>query len=461
MASGNAPRVDIDPGQGEKQGALQRVGSTFVDRPWLIVVLAGFVILCLWIYGTRTQKYEIKAVFDEGVSLYSGLDVRVDGIDAGKVKKVENVDGQAVVTLGIDDEDVWPLTRGTEAILRFGTTIGNGTRIIELDPGDPKAPEIPDGGVIPTKDTVEPTEFDQLFDTLDDETRENLQDTLATTGETFGDRDDEISEAVEESADGLTAVGGFAEDLARDDRALRAFVLNTNRAMRTLGARSGEISSLIGAASETFDEFAQNTRGIEQSLDKFGPAVQEARTTLTRLDESVGTLDGLMQDLRPGAKELSSLSKDLRPALASLRQTVPDAVTTFRETRKAAPAITTVLKDAQPFSKEAGPALTEVAPMLACLRPYAPEIAGLLSTWSSFTRNYDHISHIGRIWANTGLTSPTSMPNSVMDSDTLAPLGQGYALVRPPGYNAGKPWFIPECGYTEDGLDATKDPTDE
>ena len=38
--------------------------------------------------------------------------------------------------------------------------------------------------------------------------------------------------------------------------------------------------------------------------------------------------------------------------------------------------------------------------------------------------------------------------------------GQGYALVRPPGYNAGKPWYLPQCGAGRDGVDPNKDPED-
>lgn len=459
MAIGNAPRVDLDPGQEGKQGPLRRIGSIFIDRPWLVVAFIGFVILCFWIYGTRTQEHEVKAVFDEGVSLYSGLDVRVDGLDAGKIKKVENVDGRAVVTLGIDDEEIWPLHRGTTATLRFGTTIGNGTRIVELEPGDRDQPQIPDGGIIETANTVEPTEFDQVFDTLDTDTRAALQNSLDGTAGTFGPRGAEIGEALEETGPGLEAVGGLTADLARDSRALRAFVANTHRATRALAARRDDVSGLVDVAAATFNEFASNTTGIEQSLDKFGPAVRETRSTLERLDTSVGVLDGLVGDLGPGAKELSSLSKDLRPALRALRDTVPLAVSTFRTTRKAAPEVTKLLREGQPFSKEAGPMLGELAPMLSCVRPYAPEIAALFTTWASWSKNYDHVGRYGRIFANAGLTAPASLPSAITPEIANKLMGEGYALIRPPGYNGGDPMFMPECGITPDGLDPTKDPS--
>jgi hypothetical protein len=36
--------------------------------------------------------------------------------------------------------------------------------------------------------------------------------------------------------------------------------------------------------------------------------------------------------------------------------------------------------------------------------------------------------------------------------------GLRYAFPRPPGYNAGQSWFLPECGAGPEALDASKDP---
>ncbi|WP_372788639.1 MlaD family protein [Paraconexibacter sp.] len=461
MATAQAPRVDIDPGQGDNGGGgrLRRTGAYFIDHPWVIVGIIAFVVFALWVYGTRTQKHEIRAVFSEAVSVYSGLDVRVDGLDAGKVKKIENVDGQAIITLGIDDDRVWPLHRGTKAVMRFGSTIGNGTRIIDIEPGPKTAPELPDGGIITNKDTVEATEFDQIFDTFDGKTRASLQSMLEGTGGTFGPRQKELGEAVTETGPGLEAVGGFADDLVRDAPALRAFVANTNRVTRTLAARRNDLSGLVQVAASTFNEFARNTTGIKGSLDEFAPAMRETRSTLARLDTSVGHLDALLTDLKPGARELGGLAKDLRPSLASLRRTVPVAVQTFRTARQASPAITSLLERSQPFSAKATPALADLAPMVGCIRPYAPEMIGLMTVWASMASNFDGIGHYGRIQPNTSATASSATP-PVNSGQFTQLTGQGYALTRPPGYQAGKSWFIPECGITPDGIDPTKDPSD-
>jgi virulence factor Mce-like protein len=427
-----------------------------VGRPWLVILAVALVLLVHWAKGTREQPHEVRLVFDSAVSLYSGLDVRVDGLDAGKIKHVENEDAKAIVTIGISDEQVWPLHQGTKAALRFGSTIGNGTRLIDLQLGPASAPTIPDHGIITDENTVETTEFDDVFDTFDKKTRAKLQGTLQGTATTFGPRAKALGNGVRSSAPALDSLTGLAGDLTADEPALRAFVANTYRVTATLGARRQQISDIVRSAAVTFRAFAQRTQRITASLDRLPGTLQEVRSTLARTDGSVDHLRALVTDLDPGARRLAALSRQLRPALADLRRTVPVAVSTFHTARRAAPPITALLKQSEPFSRSAAPVLAKLAPMLSCIRPYAPEAAGLLTTWTSWAQPYDNTAHLGRIWGNLGGTSLDDIP--VNSTAWTKATGQGYALVRAPGYNAGKPWYQPQCGITADGTDATKDP---
>ena len=435
----------------------RRVANWLLSNPLLVLALIGVVLFINWAVGTRHQPHEVRAVFTEAVNLYPGLDVRVDGLDAGKIKKVEYSGGHAIVHLGIDDGS-WPLHRGTTAALRFGTTIGNGTRRIDLDPGPSSAPALPENGIITNKDTVEATEFDEVFNTLNGRTRKALQGMLRGTGTTFGPRARQLSAGVRQTAPGLHAVAGLATDLAGDEYALKALVANGARVTRTLAARKPQIADLMSVASGTFRAFAANTRGITASLDRFPGTLRTARSTLARLDTSVAGLDALMGDLRPGAAQLRPLARSLRPALNDLRTVVPSAVATLRTGRRAAPAIAGLLGRTSPFARAATPAFRGLAPVVGCLRPYAPEMAGFFGTWASWPSYYDGTAHYGRVQANFGFSEPVIWPKEITSAQYTKLTGQKYALVRPPGYNAGQPWMLPECGAGPDGLDATKDP---
>jgi hypothetical protein len=92
-----------------------------------------------------------------------------------------------------------------------------------------------------------------------------------------------------------------------------------------------------------------------------------------------------------------------------------------------------------------------------CIRPYAPEIAGTLSDWGagiwSTADGRDHVvrSEMGTPPFSSGTTlTSEQIVNSIPNVKFAFPI--------PPGQTSGQPWFIPECGYGPEALDASKDP---
>jgi virulence factor Mce-like protein len=426
-------------------------------RPWAVILVVLLVIFALWAKGTRSQPYHVKAVFDGALSILPGLRVEVDGIDVGKVSSVKFQDGEAIVGLGINDDRIRPLHQGTTATIRFGTTIGNGTREIELHPGPASAPEIPEGGIISSSHTTTPVEFDQLFDTLDRRTREQLRGMLGNTAGALRGQAGALNRGLGAAPRGLSSVGDVMSDLASDEFALRSLVVDADRATSTLAARRAEISDLVSVAAATFDTFAAHTRQVQDSIQGLAPTLRETRSTLARLDPSVDTLDGLMTALRPGARELAPVATRLERATRQLARTVPVARRTIATGTQVAPSVTALLRKGVPFMGRLQGTLGRLSPMLGCLRPYSPEIAGMLETWVGFTKNYDGTSHYARIHVREGTTSANVNPLTsaqAVGSDH----GLRYAMPRPPGLNAGQPWLLPECGAGHAALDAGSDP---
>lgn len=429
-----------------------------LDRPWALIAAALLVVLTIVVIQGRSQPHSVRASFSAAISVAPGLDVQVDGVDVGKIKKVEYQDGQAIVELGIKDENVWPLRRGTTAAIRFGTTIGNGTRSVSLYPGPRDAPPIPEGGIIGEKHTTTPVEFDQVFDTLDANTRRRLRSMLQGTAGALEGHGPALRSGLRQAPGGIETTGDVIGDLLVDDTALKGLIANADRVTSTLAARKPVLSDLVTVAARTFDAFGQRTAQVQASLDRFAPTLDDTKRTLARSDSSLDKVDRLFAALGPGARELPSLSKTASKALVRLEDVAPVAVRTLETARVAAPRVTSLLDTGTPFMPKATKALSDLAPMLECIRPYAPEIAGMLSTWGGFTKNYDTTSHYGRIHLREGITSVNgALPSSEFITSVPA-TDTRYALPRPPGLNAGKPYFLPQCGITKDALDPSKDP---
>ncbi len=444
------------------QTSSQRPGGVamgLVRRPWIAIGAAIAVAFTFWVLSTRSEPHHVRVALPRALSLVAGLDVQVDGVDAGKISKVDYRDGKAVVELGIDD-DHWPLHEGTTARVRYGTTVGNGTRRVDIEPGAASAPELADGGIIPARDAYAPVEIDEVFNTLDRRARGHLQGTVKRAADGLTGHAGALNGGIEQSVKGLTATSALVQDLAADTGAMRGLVVNGNRTARVLAARKTAVSDLVTVAASTFDEFGNRSAAVRESLSLLPATLSEVRGTLQRLDTSVDGLRPLFADLRPGAASLRSLAPVARAAVTRLRRVAPSGTGALDALREAAPDVRSLLAEAPPVVERLTPTLEKLAPMLACVRPYAPEAAGTLSNWASYTKNYDGISHYARVKVTASPYSLNSTPDVTTESYMkLLPM-LSYALPRPPGLNAGKPWFIPECGAGPDSLDPAKDPED-
>jgi ABC-type transporter Mla subunit MlaD len=245
-------------------------------------------------------------------------------------------------------------------------------------------------------------------------------------------------------------------DLAVDQGTLRSLIRTGDAATQTLAARDDQIRGLMTVAAATFDTFASNSRDMEQAIEQLPGTLRQTRSTLGRLDVSLDQLEPLMTDLRPGARQLRPLAAAARPALAQLRATVPGARDAVHTMRRTAPAVTALLEKGTPFMKKLAPMLDDLSPIAGCLRPYAPELAGFFSNWTSYTQNYDDEAHYARVRVNEGQTSLTDVP-AITTDQFIKLAGIKYAGLRPPGFNGGKPIFLPQCGVGQDAVDPTKD----
>jgi len=440
---------------------VQRPGAVaaLIRKPWIFIAVVGIVIFFLWARGTRTQDHHVRVGFPTAVNLVPGLDVQIDGIDAGKVSKVDYLDGKAVVELGIND-DRWPLRRGATATIRFGTTVGNGTRRVDVDPGPADAPALPEGGVIQGADAIPPVEFDQVFNTLNRDSRARMRSMLGNTAASFDGHEEELNRGLKDSARGMAALEALVGDVGADTGALRNLVVNGHRTTRALASRKEQITSLVTVAGATFDEFARRSTSMKQSLDELPSTLQSVQSTLKRVDTSVDGLEPLVADLKPGAAALRRLAPTAASAVHRIREQAPVGVAALRSLRKAAPDARRLLQEATPVTSILDDVFEKTAPIAGCLRPYAPELVSALSNWASWGKNYDGISHFARIKVTASPYSLNATPDLTTEQYLKAFPMLNYALPRPPGLNAGKPWFLPECGVGPDSLDPSKDPED-
>jgi virulence factor Mce-like protein len=461
---------------------LRRAIDWVLDHPWYLLIVLAVIGFIAWVESTRTQPYHVRAQFPTAFNLVSGLPVDVDGQQVGMISGVTYVnggaDGSAIVDIGISDSHYYPLHAGTTVESRWGSTIGNGTRRLDLVPGPASAPRIHNGGVIETRNTTPAVDLDQVINVLTAKTRSRLTGMLSQLGKGVGGEAPAIHATLSSAPPAFGAANGVLSDLAANTYALKGLIANGDRLTATLAQHAPAIESLVSGAGTTFATIAAHADGVQRSIQDLPAALTQARTTLARLDTSVNTLTGLVTDIRPGAAVLSPLAVSMRPALAQLASLVPTGVATLRQATAAAPSITHLLQVATPLMPKLASATAQLGPMFACIRPYAPEAGSAVVGAGEWMSTYERIAPNGTPGV-TFVGGPAdgsyvdqhgvrAMPEVSLAADhatvglstsafaTLA--GKQYAQPRPPGLSVGAPWYLPQCGVGPESTNPADDP---
>jgi virulence factor Mce-like protein len=435
-----------------------------VGSPRVLAVLGISVVFAAvaFILGSALfggESHTLRASFESAVQLAPGQEVRMAGRKIGEVGSIETADGRAIVDLKVREKGIWPLHRGTTANVRWGSTTSLAYRYIELHAGPASAPELPDKGLLTAADTRTAVELDQSYRIFRGRTKGDLKVLVGELGDTLDGRGPAIQRGLRSAGGGLDQTAALLREFSADANALRTLVVAGDSATGALASRRADLGGLVDHAAATFDEFADHARAQQAALDRAPRAFDESTTTLRRLDTSLVGLQALVDDLGPGAHQLRALARPARRAFAELRSVAPIATGALRSGRRAAPGIKRLLTTSTSFLPQLGGVLGQLEPMFGCLRPYAPELAGNLATWTGYNKNFDRGGHYARTFPLTA--NAAILPGTPLDSQQVTTLFAGrmnYAMPRPPGLNAGTPWFQPQCGAGPDSLDASKDP---
>src|SRR5204863_2034518 len=123
----------------------------------------------------RPKGYRVEVAFPEAATLAQEADVRMAGVNIGKVKKkrLDKGGARTIVELELKSQYA-PIPKDSRAILRQKTLLGE--TYVQLSEGHKSAGMLPDHGRL-ANDQVEPTtELDEIFSAFDKPTRAAFQD---------------------------------------------------------------------------------------------------------------------------------------------------------------------------------------------------------------------------------------------------------------------------------------------
>jgi phospholipid/cholesterol/gamma-HCH transport system substrate-binding protein len=350
-----------------------------------LLVITGFALSCfgillfLWVtFGGptpfRAKTYEVKVPFNEATQLAEQSDVRISGVNVGKVQKIELAPNgrQAWATVAVDAQYA-PLPESTRAILRTKTLLGE--TYIELTPGSREGPELEDGGVLPEANIAQSVQLDEIFRTFDTETRAAFQEWMQEAAVAVNGQGQNLSYAL----GGLEPTFSEFDELFRvlDSQRLAVGQLFRNGAttFQALRGRQGELGDLIESTNAVFGTTARRDRDIEALFRAFPTFLDESRLTVDRLESFSVKATPLMRQLVPAAEELS-------PTLITISKLAPEAKAFFEglgPVIKLSPggfaAFREIFRDEfPPLLRAVDPFIRNLNPLLVGLKLYRGEV---------------------------------------------------------------------------------------
>jgi phospholipid/cholesterol/gamma-HCH transport system substrate-binding protein len=235
----------------------------------LVVVVAMLAAGCGGLDDSRTYTAE----FERAVQIFPGVNVRVLGVDVGRVVEVENVPGGVVVTMRVERDDV-QIPEGVQAAVVPASLLGE--RYIQLFPAYEGGPTLEDGGEIPRSRTAVPSEPDELL--------RSLQDYL-------GGLDPETVAAF---------VSAAAETLEGNGEELNRLIGNASRVMDLLSSKRDDLAEIIV-------QFDKVTQALASRQQRVGRLINTYNTVAHTLTDNRRALEGTIDGLNEAAIELASL----------------------------------------------------------------------------------------------------------------------------------------------------------
>jgi phospholipid/cholesterol/gamma-HCH transport system substrate-binding protein len=389
------------------------------------LALVVLIIAYLVFGGGGGASYHL--IFPEAGQLVRGDQVQVGGVPVGSVTDIAlTPDDKAKITIHVDGS-LAPLHAGTRAQVRTPSLSSVANRYVQLSPGPNNAPALADGATLPASATKQVTDLDQLFNTLDPKTRKGLADFIQGNAALYVGAGQQFGESTEYFGPFLAASDHFFAELVRDQPVFTKFLVETSKAVTTIGARAPQLSSLIENANTTFTAIGDQQANFAAGLKELPVTLQEGNKTFEKLPATFKALETLVVASKPTTQPLITLFNHLN----SLVRTGTEPVTNFTESfSRPGPNndltdIALVLPKLLKQLTTASPAVVqgekESAPITNFFGPYSPDLVGALRTFGQSAAYYDADGNYARI-------SPVFPSFALGAKDTLKPSAPTAAL---------------------------------
>jgi phospholipid/cholesterol/gamma-HCH transport system substrate-binding protein len=358
------------------------IGRMIAMVGFTLSVFAILIFLWLAFGGTvplNPEGYRFTVHMREAATLAEEADVRMAGVNVGKVKSKELDKGGARTIVEVQlDEPYAPIPKDTYAILRQKTLLGE--TYLELTPGNRSAGLLDDGGRLANAQVEDTTELDEIFTAFDPDTRQAFRDWVKELDGAIKDgRSEDLSDAFG-NFEGFAVDGAkLMQVLDEQDLAVHNLVRNTGRVFGAINERRGALRELILNSKRTFEATASRDEALAETFAIFPTFLDESKATMARLEDFSRTTRPLVNDLKGPADDLGPTVRDLGDLAPDLQRLFRDLGPLIRVSRTGVPALERTLREAEPLTEALHTFFPELNPILSYLNFHQTTVAAFIT----------------------------------------------------------------------------------
>ena len=301
-------------------------------------VQLGLIMVILLVVGSylaytkaipfNDDGYKLEATFENAATLRSTNPVRIAGVNVGKVTDVEPVGDAAKVTFTVDEAGL-PIHQDATIEIRPRLFL-EGNFFLDVKPGSPSAPELPDDGTIPVTQTATAVQLDQVLSALDGDVRLNFRRLLEGYGTALSHEPTAAEDQTQDpDSQGETAAESLNDSFRYGGDAGRGAAI-VNDAL--IGEEPGDLAGLIAAQADVFEKLSDRELALQNLISNFNTTTGALAAEQVNLRRSIAELAPTLEEARPALANLSdalpplrALALALEPSLRELPATIAAA----------------------------------------------------------------------------------------------------------------------------------------
>lgn len=405
------------------------------------------------------SSHTVSVTVPDATGVLTGQSLRISGQVVGQIASAEPVDrGRAAKLTLTLDQGAWPLPHGTTMRLRWGGTVSYLQRYIDVILGPRDGPSYADGATLPSSTFTTPVEFDTLINDFTPRVRAGVHVFLQRGGTALANASTPLKATIQQAPSAVVQASHLLTALDSVRSRLTSLLSSSADVVAAIHDADPTIEQAVTGAGETFSALASRAAALQGTLAAGSATFAHVRDTLGRADGTLNLAASLSSRISPGISELRQTVAPLDRLLTTLVGVGPQTIGTLSTARRSAPQVTSMLAELTKLTPEIGSILRQAIPQLGCIRPYTPDIMSFFTNWNRFWDYTDGPNYYARVAPGEIAWAPTTvMPYTSGQAAKIFP-SLRYQFPRPPGYDAGQPWFQPQCGAGPSALDPNLDP---